>query len=113
MFGKLSSCEFIDQHIILSPPTFQQPFDLPQLGRVVQLSEILSLLCQILALDCRISLVLHDFGRSVVKGWDHRCEVDILFELADAEFGEVCCLLRHADIAFWNLLSLSCPVAPW
>ena len=57
--------------------TFQQPFDLPQLRRIIQLPEILGFLCQVFALDSGIPLILNDFGCCIVQVWDHRSEVNI------------------------------------
>lgn len=57
--------------------TLEQALDLPQLGSIVELPEVLGLLRQVLALDGRVALVGDDLGSGAVEVRDHRGHVDV------------------------------------
>lgn len=57
--------------------TFQKSLYLGQLGSIIQFSEVLGLLSQVLPLDSRIPLVCHDLGRRIVEAGDQGGHVDI------------------------------------
>lgn len=54
----------------------QQSFDLNKFGCIVELSEVLRLLCQVLSLDGRVALVSDNIRGCVVQGWDEGVKVD-------------------------------------
>lgn len=57
--------------------TFQQAFDFRQLCRIVMLAEFFRLLGKFFTLNCRITLVCHNFRRCIVKGGHETGEVDV------------------------------------
>ena len=64
--------------------TFEKPFDLCQLCRIVQLPKVLCLLCQLLALHRRVPLIRDDFRCRVVQVGDEVRQVDICAPRSEA-----------------------------